>query len=66
MLDLQLGITAHSHSLTMTDAPPAVGHFEDDPRAHIDKETGKWQWESDSGQLFEYTGQAWIPLARCV
>lgn len=45
--------------------PPTPGKFDQDPRAHVDKTTGKWQYEDEeTGQTYEWTGKAWIPLVR--
>lgn len=42
---------------------PTLGNFDRDPRVHIDKVTGKYQYEdADSGTEFEWTGSTWIPL----
>ena len=44
---------------------PEVGKFDDDPRVHIDKLSGRYQYEDDeSGQEFEWSevGKAWLPL----
>lgn len=42
---------------------PIPGQFDKDPRVHVDKTTGKFQYEDDeNGQTFEWTGLAWIPL----
>ncbi|BEJ14760.1 hypothetical protein CspHIS471_0405270 [Cutaneotrichosporon sp. HIS471] len=47
----------------MPAPPPITGKFEQDPRAHVDKTTGKWQYEDEeTGQEYEWTGKAWIPL----
>ncbi|CAD6567680.1 MAG: hypothetical protein TREMPRED_003819 [Tremellales sp. Tagirdzhanova-0007] len=47
----------------MPDIAPIFGKFEEDERVHFDKTAGKWQYEDDeTGQEYEWTGQAWIPL----
>lgn len=44
---------------------PTIGNFDRDPRVHIDKVTGKYQYEdTDTGTEFEWTGNSWIPLVR--
>lgn len=49
----------------MPSSAPIPGKFEQDPRAHVDKTTGKWQYEDEEdGQEYEWTGKAWIPLVR--
>jgi len=49
----------------MPKPPPLPDQFTTDPRVHVDKTTGKFQYEDDeTGQTFEWTGQAWIPLVR--
>ncbi|KLT39738.1 hypothetical protein CC85DRAFT_330491 [Cutaneotrichosporon oleaginosum] len=47
----------------MSAPPPIWGKFEQDPRAHVDKITGKWQYEDEqTGQEYEWTGKTWIAL----
>ena len=44
---------------------PEVGRFDEDPRVHIDKLSGRYQYEDDeSGQEFEWSdaAKAWIPI----
>ena len=44
---------------------PEIGRFDDDPRVHIDKLSGRYQYEDDeSGQEFEWSevGKAWFPI----
>lgn len=40
--------------------------FEDDPHISFDRETGKWQYETDDGKEFEYDviACAWVPIVR--
>ncbi|TXT08747.1 hypothetical protein VHUM_02875 [Vanrija humicola] len=47
----------------MPPNPPVPGKFDEDPRVHFDKTSGKWQYEDDqTGSEYEWSGQAWIPI----
>ncbi|KAL1406055.1 hypothetical protein Q8F55_007738 [Vanrija albida] len=42
---------------------PIPGKFEEDPRVHFDKTSGKWQYEDEqTGSEYEWNGQAWLPI----
>lgn len=47
-----------------TPAPnhPIAGKFDDDPRVSFDKTAGKYQYEDDAGQEWEWAEHAWIPI----
>lgn len=44
--------------------PIAAGFDSNDPRIHFDQTTGKWQYEDDDGNGFEWDDrkEAWAPL----
>ena len=43
---------------------PLAGKFDDDPRVSFDKTAGKYQYEDDHGQEWEWAEHAWIPIVR--
>ncbi|KAF9516195.1 hypothetical protein BS47DRAFT_1442731 [Hydnum rufescens UP504] len=51
------------HPTAGEDGNPSQA-FVDDPHISFDKESGKWRYETDDGQEFEYdmTARAWVPL----
>lgn len=61
-------------TVTMSTAPPSAAAgasaeaqaaaFASDPRIHINKLSGTWQFEDDDGNEFEYDSAkaAWVPL----
>jgi hypothetical protein len=40
------------------------GRFDDDPRVSFDKTAGKYQYEDDNGQEWEWVQSVWIPIVR--
>lgn len=43
---------------------PIDGRFDTDDRVSFDKTAGKYQYEDDNGQEWEWVQNVWIPIVR--
>lgn len=46
--------------------PASAAMFSSDPRVHFSRASGKWEYEDDNGNEFEWNdlAKAWVPIVR--